>query len=312
MIPPLLDTDTLFDVQIKRFHEYKRQLMNALHIIMLYNELRENPDSVRPRRTFIFSGKAAAGYEAAKNMIRLILCIARRLNKDPLTHNKLKVVFIENYNVSRAEMMIPAADLSEQISTAGWEASGTGNMKLAMNGALTIGTEDGANIEMREHIGDEWWPFSFGCSSQEIVDLQRTGSYHPWDICSNHPHIQKAVEMLRDRSFAQTDIDHQVLYSIYQGLLEGYYGQNPDRYFVLKDLVSYYETQKKVDALYLKPPKWAEMVLNNMGGMGYFSSDRSVKEYADKIWGLTPCPIDIDILERVRHEYSEHDKCRIY
>lgn len=310
--PPLLDVDSLFDVQVKRIHEYKRQLMNVLHIIMLYNELLENPNSNRVKRTFVFAGKAAAGYEMAKNIIKLILMVARRINRDPAINNKIKVIFIENYNVSRAEFIIPAADLSEQISTAGMEASGTGNMKLSMNGALTIGTDDGANIEMRQQVTDAWWPFAFGCSADEIAFLQQNGNYHPWEIVSNHPAIRKAVEMLRDRSFAQTDKEHEVAYSIYQNLLEGFYGQPPDRYFIIKDLESYYEAQKKVDELFRKPPKWAQTVIHNIAGMGMFSSDRAIREYADKIWGLTPCPLDIEILERVRHEYSEHDKCRIY
>jgi starch phosphorylase len=311
-VPPLIDVDTLFDVQIKRFHEYKRQLMNCLHIIMLYNEILEDPDSKRMKRTFIFSGKAAAGYDAAKNTIHLIHLLARRINRDPAINNKIKIVFVENYNVSRAEIIIPAADLSEQISTAGMEASGTGNMKLSINGALTIGTDDGANIEMKESVTPEWWPFTFGCSAQEIAVLQKNGNYHPWDIVSKNQQIRKAVEMLRDRSFAENDKEHQVLYNLYQRLLEGYYGETPDRFFVIKDLESYYNTQKKVDELYAKPPKWAEYVFHNIAGMWKFSSDRSVKEYSEKIWGITPVPLNIDILERVRHEYSEHDKCRIY
>ena len=311
-IPPLIEPDSIFDMQIKRFHEYKRQLLNCLHIIMLYNELLEHPDSKRLKRTFIFAGKAAAGYETAKNIIHLIHLLARRINRDPAINGKIKIVFLENYNVSRAEILIPAADLSEQISTAGMEASGTGNMKLSINGALTIGTDDGANIEMKESVGADWWPFTFGCSAQEIAMLQNNGNYHPWDIVSKNQQIRKAVEMLRDRSFAENDKEHQVMYNLYQRLLEGYYGETADRYFVMKDLESYYETQKKVEELYAKPPKWAEYVLHNIAGMWKFSSDRSVKEYADKIWGITPMPLNIDILERVRHEYSEHDKCRIY
>lgn len=309
---PIIDSSSLFDVQIKRFHEYKRQLMNALHVIMLYNEIRENPQHGRVKRTVIFSGKSAAGYVMAKNIIRLIICIARKINRDPLTSNFLKVVFIENYNVSKAEMIIPAADLSEQISTAGMEASGTGNMKLAINGALTIGTSDGANIEMEEEITEEWWPFTFGCTAKQIEEMQHNQSYNAWEFCAQNPSIMKAVDMLRDRSFAQTESEHEAFSDIYRRLLEGTNGNPADHYFVLKDLVPYYETQKKVEALYRKPKVWAEYALHNIAGMGKFSTDRSIHEYSNKIWGITPIPLDEDILEKIRHEYSEHDKCRIY
>lgn len=308
---PLIETDSIFDMQIKRFHEYKRQLMNILHVIMVYNEIKENPNHGRIKRTVFFAGKAAAGYEAAKNIIRLIYCVARRVNKDPAVGPLLKVSFIENYNVSKAGILIPAAELSEQISTAGMEASGTGNMKLSMNGALTIGTRDGANIEMNQDITDKWWPFSFGCSADEIAEMQRKHSYHSWEICSQHPAISKAVEMLRDRSFAQNDSEHQSFCYLYDRLLGGH-GDAPDRYFVLKDLESYYDAQKRVEVLYTDPKKWAEFAIHNIAGMGNFTTDRSIREYAEKIWGITPCPPDVEILERVRHEYSEHDKCRIY
>ena len=179
--PPIIDPNSLFDVQVKRIHEYKRQLLNILHVIMLYQEMCD-PNHQRIRRTCIFGGKAAAGYETAKDIIRMAHCVARRINRDPIVGNALKVVYIENYNVSRAEVIIPAADLSEQISTAGNEASGTGNMKMAINGALTIGTDDGANIEMREEIGNEWWPFSFGLSSDEVNALKTSGAY-PRMLC---------------------------------------------------------------------------------------------------------------------------------
>lgn len=309
---PLIDVDSLFDVQVKRAHEYKRQLLNILHVIMLYHEICENPDHGRIKRTVIFGGKAASGYETAKDIIRLIYCVARRINKDANVGNILKVIYIENYNVSRAEIVIPAADLSEQISTAGTEASGTGNMKLAMNGALTIGTNDGANIEMRQDVTDQWWPFTFGCSAEEIASMRAKRSYSPQDIYNANIEIRRAVDSLRDRSFANNDDEHQSFSDIYHKLMETHYGDSPDRYYVLKDLESYYHVQKKVEELYQKPNTWAEYALHNIAGMGNFSTDVSIKNYCGKIWGLDPCPSDDEILERIRHEYSLVDKCRIF
>lgn len=310
--PPILDASSLFDVQIKRVHEYKRQLMNALHLIMLYFDMLENPAHERIKRTVIIGGKAASGYETAKEIIRLIYCVARKINRDPHLNGFLKVVYIENYNVTKAEMIIPAADISEQISTAGTEASGTGNMKLSMNGALTVGTNDGANIEMRQAVTDKWWPFAFGCSSEEISAMRAQGSYHPRNIYDSNPKIRRAVDSLKDRTFATNDSEHQALSDRYHDLIEACYGGTPDRYFILKDLESFYEVQKKVEALYLEPNVWAEYALHNIAGMADFSSDRTVKQYCDQIWGLEPCPDDEEILERVRHEYSLMDACRIY
>lgn len=306
-----LDVSSLFDVQIKRFHEYKRQLMNALHLIMLYQELRENPNSRKIKRTAIFGGKAAPGYDAAKNIMRLIHCISRKVNEDPSIQDALKVVLIENYNVSRAEMIIPAADLSEQISTAGTEASGTGNMKLAMNGALTIGTSDGANIEMREEIHDKWWPFSFGCTSEEIQQMRANQTYNPVDIYTQDRKIGKALEALRDKTFAIYESEHQIFTNIYYSLLEKQFGEPADRYFVLKDLSAYASAQKKVEDLYFDQFAWAEYAIRNIAGMGKFSTDESIHHYAKDIWHIEPCPLDPSILQHVREEYSEHDKCRI-
>lgn len=310
--PPIIDASSLFDVQVKRIHEYKRQLLNILHVIMLYHEICENPHHERVKRTVIFGGKAASGYETAKDIIRLIYCVGRRINKDPALEGALKVLYIENYNVSRAEMVIPAADLSEQISTAGTEASGTGNMKLAMNGALTIGTNDGANIEMRQDVTDRWWPFSFGCSAEEIAKMQADNSYSSVEICNNNNSIKRAVDSLRDRSFALDDEEHQTFSDLYHMLMEAYYGDTPDRYFILKDLESYYNAQKRVEELYKTPNTWAEYAIHNIAGMGNFSTDVSIKNYCEKIWGITPCPIDEEIIERIRHEYSIVDKCRIF
>lgn len=310
--PPILDIGSLFDVQVKRIHEYKRQLMNILHVIMVYFELLENPQSRLIKRTVIIGGKAAAGYETAKDTLRFIHCVGRKVNRDPAIGGALKVVLIENYNVSRAEVIIPAADLSEQISTAGMEASGTGNMKLSINGALTIGTDDGANIEMREAVTDQWWPFKFGCSADDIARMKAEDSYHPRNIYDSNPKIRRAVDTLRDRTFAVNDDEHQVFSDLFHKLIEGHYGGTPDRYFALKDLESYYETQKKVESLYQDPNKWAEYALHNIAGMGKFSTDVSIKNYSDLVWGLSPCPIDEDILERIRHDYALIDVCRVY
>jgi starch phosphorylase len=306
-----LDESALFDVQIKRFHEYKRQLMNVLHAIMLYQELKANPDARKVKRSIIFAGKAAPGYVVAKNLIQLINAVARTINEDPQVKEKLHVIFIENYNVSKAELIIPAADLSEQISTAGMEASGTGNMKLAMNGALTICTEDGATIEMHQAVTDAWWPFTFGKSAEENAQLQASSSYNPWDLYIHDPAIHAALETLRNRTFARSDAEHEALSSLYHLLLDPTNGNQSDRYFVLNDLKSYYETQKKVEALFSEPLRWATHCIHNIASMGRFSSDESIHNYAKLVWDLQPCPCDPEELEKVRAEYSEHDKCRI-
>ena len=309
---PTMDVNSLFDVQIKRIHEYKRQMLNLLHLIMLYQEILSTPHHQRIKRTVIFGGKAAAGYETAKDIIRLIFCVGRKINRDADLNGFLKVVFVENYNVGRAEVIIPAADLSEQISTAGTEASGTGNMKLTINGALTIGTNDGANIEMREAVTDRWWPFAFGCSTEEIKKMRDEHSYNPRDIYNTNPKIRRAVDTLRDRTFAANDAEHFTFSDLFHQLMEMHYGGAPDRYFVLRDLENYYQTQKKVEELYQKPELWAEYALHNIAGMSRFSIDFSVKNYCEKIWNITPCPSDEEILSRVRHEYELVDQCRIY
>lgn len=301
----ILDANALFDSQIKRVHEYKRQLLNALHLIIRYHEIRDNPSLPYVKRLVIFSGKAAASYEIAKTIIHLIHCIAKKINLDPVVSQFLNVVYIENYNVSRAEIIIPATDLSEQLSTAGMEASGTGNMKFAINGALTIGTEDGANIEMRQEITDAWWPFRFGASAQEIAECKAKQSYKAWDVYQTNPKIKRAVDSLRDRSLASHEIEHQSLSSLYYALLEGSWGAQPDRFFVLKDLESYYETQRRVDALYQTPFKWAEYAIHNIAGMGKFSTDRSIQEYCKNIWELSPYDIDPVLFDRVKKAYIE-------
>lgn len=307
-----LDEDALFDVQIKRIHEYKRQLMNIIHVLMLYHELQANPESRKIKRMVIFGGKAAPGYAAAKSIIQLIFAVSRKINADPVVSQKLKVAFVENYNVTRAEIIIPAADLSEQISTAGMEASGTGNMKLAMNGALTIGTEDGACVEMHQAVTDQWWPFSFGATADQNAELKAARTYNPWDIYMHNLPIRQALDNLRDNTLAQSESEHQAFSTLYHSLLESQYGESADRYFILNDLCSYYQTQKKVEELYLNPNKWAEFAIHNMASMGKFSTDESIKNYSNLIWNLQKCPIDPDELVKVRNDYSEHDKCRIF
>lgn len=297
--------DSLFDVQVKRVHEYKRQLMNALHLIMIYFNLLENPNSRKIKRTAIFAGKAAAGYTIAKYIIQLIYLIGKKVNNHPDLQDKLKVVYLENYSVTRAEIIIPGAELSEQISTAGMEASGTGNMKFAINGALTIGTEDGANIEMREAIGDTNWPFSFGAHADELAHLRRADSYNPWDFYLKDHKIKRAIDALKDGTFSRNEQEREALGALYDRLLLGYGGDRADRYFVLYDLKSYYETQKRVEELYLDQSKWAEISMHNIARMGPFSSDVAVKKYADEIWHLEKCPVDPEIISRIRRQHDE-------
>lgn len=308
---PQYPTDALYDVQIKRFHEYKRQLMNALHLIMLYQELKENPSARKIKRIAIIGGKAAPGYEMAKNILKLFFCIARKLETEPEVRKSLDIAIVENYNVSKAEVIIPAADISEQISTAGMEASGTGNMKLTMNGALTLGTEDGANIEMRKAITDKWWPFAFGSLAEELEELRKTNRNVAWEVYINNPKIRKAVDTLKDGSLVKSEAEHVSLLRIYDSLLESHFGSPVDRYFVLKDLPAYYETQKRIEDLYSEPHKWAEYAIHNIAGMGNFSSDKVIEKYAKEIWGLEHCPQNLHILEKVRQDYVEQDRCYI-
>jgi len=296
----ILEPTSLFDVQIKRIHEYKRQLLSALHLIMLYQELRTNPKARSIHRFALFAGTAAPGYERAKQIIQLLCAIARKFHADDEIHKRLCVAFIEGYNVSKAELIVPAADLSEQISAAGWEASGTGNMKLSMNGALTIGTEDGANIEMREAVTDRWWPFRFGATMEENGQ-----PYKSWDIYLQDEQIRRAVDALKDGTFAESPAESEAFNQIHQSLLES------DAFHVLKDLRVYYETQKKVEALFLQPKAWAEMAIHNIAGMASFSTDTSIHNYAQKIWDIQPCPSDPAILAKVRAEYAQYDECKI-
>ncbi len=304
---PIFDTtDVLIDLHIKRLHEYKRQLLNALHTIILYQEIKKDPNSHKIKRYVIVAGKAAPGYEVAKQVITLFCCLARTINEDPIVSKQLKICFVENYNVSKAEILIPAADLSQQISTAGKEASGTGNMKLALNGALTIATRDGSNIEMENSITEKWWPFAFGASVEEIENLKKDNQYIAFDYYSNNPLIKNAVDVLKDGTLVKNEDEHKALLNLYNSLLECSYHGFADPYFVIKDLPSYYETQKKVEELFLDKNKWAEYAIHNIAGMKRFSSDSVINNYVKSIWNIDTCPLNPFILEKVKQEFEEH------
>ena len=309
---PFLPTEALYDIQIKRIHEYKRQFMAALHMLMLYNDFKIDPSARKVKRQLIFGGKAAPGYVLAKAIIRFIYCLGRHIEKDPEARQYLKVTYVQNYNVTNAEILIPAADVSEQISTASTEASGTGNMKLTINGALTVGTNDGANIEMKENVGDQWWPFTFGASADDNLRMAHEKSYDPEEIVKQHPKIAQAVKSLTDGTLAENDDEAATLKMLHDMLFEGLDGSAPDRYFVLNDLNAYYETQKKVDELYLDQMKWAEYALHNIAGMGQFSTDVSIQNYANNIWNIEPCEADEEEVAKIREEYQKIDACRIY
>jgi len=274
-----LNLDSLFDVQIKRIHEYKRQLLNVLHVVTRYNRILASPDVNWVPRTIIFAGKAASAYLMAKTIIKLINDIAVKVNNDPVVGNKLKVVFIPNYGVSLAELIIPAADLSEQISTAGTEASGTGNMKMACNGALTIGTLDGANIEIQDAVGVENI-FIFGNTSEQVDQIRMAG-YQPREIYENTPELKQALDQIRDGFFSPGEPGR--FQHVYDTLVN-----HGDRYLLLADYVSYIAAQDKVDALYRQPLRWNRAAIHNVASMGNFSSDRAIAEYARDIWNVVP------------------------
>lgn len=273
-----VDVESLFDVQVKRLHEYKRQLMLVLYIIIIYQRMLKNPSLDYPRRTFVFAAKAAPGYAMAKLIIRLIHAVAQKISETPEVCDRLKVVFLPDYRVSLAEMIIPAADLSEQISLAGMEASGTGCMKLMLNGALTIGTLDGANVEMAQEAGRENL-FMFGMTAEEVA--ARRNSYSPWDIYHTDAEIRGAIEAIRDNVFRPQE--PSLFLPIVQSLLD--FG---DHYMLLGDLKSYIAEQEKVNQLYKEPMAWARKVLLNIARSGKFSSDRTIGEYADQIWKIEP------------------------
>ena len=274
-----LNLDSMFDVHIKRSHEYKRQLLNVLYVITRYNRILSNPDVNWVPRTIIFAGKAASAYQMAKTIIKLINDVSAKVNNDPLIGDKLKVVFIPNYGVSMAELIIPAADLSQQISTAGTEASGTGNMKFACNGALTIGTLDGANIEIGDAVGKDNI-FIFGNTAEQVEQIRMAG-YQPRTIYEQNPELRQALDQIRDGFFSPGEPGRFL--SIYDSLVN--YG---DRYLVLADFASYVATQEQVDTLYRQPVRWNRTAIHNVASMGYFSSDRSISEYAREIWNVEP------------------------
>ena len=284
---------SIFDIQVKRLHEYKRQLLNVLHIMDLYNRLKENPLLDIEPRTFIFGAKAAAGYRRAKSIIKLINTLAERINNDADINGKIKVVFLENYRVSLAEKIFPAADISEQISTASKEASGTGNMKFMLNGALTLGTMDGANVEIVEEAGLEN-EFIFGLSAAEVEEFQRNGQYNPFDDYNKVEGLKKVVDQLGDGTF---DDDHKGIFRELQtSLLYGVDGSRPDVYFLLRDFDSYREAQTRIDNAYKNKRDWARKALINIANAGKFSSDRTIMEYAREIWDIEPTEV-IDFIE---------------
>ena len=277
-----VDPNSIFDVQVKRLHEYKRQFLNILHVMYLYNELKKNPGMDFYPRTFIFGAKAAAGYRNAKLTIKLINSVADVVNNDASIGGKLKVVFIENYNVSNAEIIFAAADVSEQISTASKEASGTGNMKFMLNGALTIGTMDGANVEIVEEVGAEN-AFIFGLSSDEVIRFENYGGYDPMSIYNSDADIRRVVDQLIDGTYSS---DRELFRPLYNSLLNTLSTSKADTYFILKDFRSYAEAQKKVEAAYRDTEGWAKSAILNVACSGKFTSDRTIQQYVDDIWHL--------------------------
>ena len=285
-----VDPRSIFDVQVKRLHEYKRQLLNILHVMYLYNQIKEHPEMSFFPRTFIFGAKASAGYIRAKEIIKLINSVADIVNNDRSINGKLKVVFIEDYRVSNAEIIFAAADVSEQISTASKEASGTGNMKFMLNGAPTLGTMDGANVEIVEEVGMEN-AFIFGLSSEEVINYENNGGYHPQDIYNSDPDIRKVVDQLINGTYSNGD--HEMYRDLYNSLLCPKDGSKADMYFILKDFRAYAEAQKKVEEAYKDKERWAKMALLNTACCGKFTSDRTIQEYVDDIWHLDKVTVEI-------------------
>ena len=285
-----VDPRSIFDVQVKRLHEYKRQLLNILHVMYLYNQIKEHPEMSFFPRTFIFGAKASEGYIRAKEIIKLINSVADIVNHDRSINGKLKVVFIEDYRVSNAEIIFAAADVSEQISTASKEASGTGNMKFMLNGAPTLGTMDGANVEIVEEVGMEN-AFIFGLSSEEVINYENNGGYHPQDIYNSDPDIRKVVDQLINGTYSNGD--HEMYRDLYNSLLCPKDGSKADMYFILKDFRAYAEAQKKVEEAYKDKERWAKMALLNTACCGKFTSDRTIQEYVDDIWHLDKVTVEI-------------------
>ena len=286
-----VDPRSIFDVQVKRMHEYKRQLMNILHVMYLYNQLKDNPNMEIVPRTFIFGGKAAAGYKRAKLTIKLINSVADVINNDRSIDGKIKVVFIEDYRVSNAEIIFAAADVSEQISTASKGASGTGNMKFMLNGALTLGTMDGANVEIVEEVGREN-AFIFGMSADEVINYENNGGYNPMDIFNSDQDIRRVLMQLINGYYAPNDPER--FRDIYNSLLNTQSSDRADTYFILRDFRSYAEAHEKVDKAYRDEKWWAKAAITNIAGSGKFTSDRTIEEYVKDIWHLTKVTVDMD------------------
>lgn len=285
-----VDPRSIFDVQVKRLHEYKRQLMNILHVVYLYNQLKDHPDMDMVPRTFIFGAKAAAGYKRAKLTIKLINSVADVINNDKSIGGKLKVVFIEDYRVSNAEIIFAAADVSEQISTASKEASGTGNMKFMLNGALTLGTMDGANVEIVEEVGAEN-AFIFGMSSDEVIAHEKNRDYQPMDIFNNDQEIRRVLMQLVNGFYAPDDPER--FRDIYDSLLNTKSSDRADTYFILKDFRSYAEAHKKIDQAYRDSSWWAKAAILNIAHSGKFTSDRTIEEYVRDIWHLKKITVEV-------------------
>ena len=280
---------SIFDVQVKRLHEYKRQLMNILHVIYLYNQIKDHPEMDFYPRTFIFGAKAAAGYRRAKLTIKLINSVADVVNNDASINGKLKVVFIEDYRVSNAELIFAAADVSEQISTASKEASGTGNMKFMLNGAPTLGTMDGANVEIVEEVGAEN-AFIFGLTADQVINYENNGGYDPMQYFNNDPDIRNVLMQLINGTYSNGDFN--MFHEIYDSLLNTNCSDRADTYFILADFKSYAEAQKRVEAAYRDSEGWAKMALLNTACAGKFSSDRTIQQYVDEIWHLDKVTIE--------------------
>ena len=289
-----VDPRSIFDVQVKRLHEYKRQLLNILHVMYLYNQIKEHPEMSFYPKTYVFGAKASAGYIRAKEIIKLINSVADVINNDRSINGKLKVVFIEDYRVSNAELIFAAADISEQISTASKEASGTGNMKFMMNGAPTLGTMDGANVEIVDEVGIDN-AFIFGLSADEVINYEQNGGYNPYDIYNNDPDIRRVVDQLVDGTYANGD--KEMYRDLYNSLLNNQGGARADMYFILKDFRSYADAQARAMEAYKDTDKWAKMALKNTACCGKFSADRTIQEYVDDIWHLDHVVIKEDELE---------------
>ena len=283
----IVDPESMFDIQVKRIHEYKRQHLNILHVIALYNQIKKNPDMEVVPRTFIFAGKSAPGYRKAKLIIKLINSVGEVVNNDPDVRGRLKVVFYPNYNVTNAQKIYPAADLSEQISTAGKEASGTGNMKLSMNGALTIGTLDGANVEIRECVGEENF-FLFGLTADEVAKTKAEG-YRPKGYYDTNAVLKEAIDQINAGYFSHLDVN------IFKELTDSL--MYDDQYLLFADFQSYLEAQEKVAEAFKDKETWAKMSILNTARMGKFSSDRSIREYCDDIWKVKSVPVELNAIK---------------